>query len=155
MKIRNQFILMLAVLFAFGVVAKAQTTNTINEEQPKVVKAFAPKYPPAARAVSDTKDYEKVVVKVNVNADGKVVSADAKSGHILLKKPSEKAALRWQFNAIGDKKQKRTLEISFIYRLDGDIDNPETFFNPPFEVEIISGKNIIYTNSNSLQKNRD
>jgi hypothetical protein len=116
-------------------VVNAQEQSSIKE-QPKVIKAIAPKYPPAAVAV---KAESQVIIDVKVNQNGEVVSADVKSGHPLLRKISENAAKKWLFEPFTNSKsnQKATLIFSFRFSKDKK-DEAVTVFKQPFEMEVVS-----------------
>jgi len=106
-------------------------------EQPGVVVAVAPNYPPIARA---SRAEGEVVVEVKINATGKVAAASAVSGHELLRKSSEAAALRWQFAAAPEGKEERSARLTFVYSTLLEIrpDDPEfsVSFSPPYRVEV-------------------
>jgi len=124
---------------AFG--TNGQTTN----EAPAVVVAVAPAtYPAIARAANAHGD---VVIDVQVNAAGDVVSAKSISGHPLLKKISEEAAAQWKFSSLVGSTKERTVQLSFNF---GQVDagpNPKydltTIFRPPYKVEIQAHSTII------------
>ncbi len=84
--------------------------NFAQEKLRKVVKYFAPKYPPAAKA---TRANGEVIVAVTIDKNGKVISAKSESGHPLLRAISEVTAKDWIFAATDLSEQ--TLKITFVY----------------------------------------
>jgi len=127
-----------------GGVAFAKNGQSTNDA-PAVVVAVAPAtYPPIARAANAHGD---VVIEVKVNAAGDVVSAKSISGHPLLKKISEEAAVQWKFSPLVGSTKERSVQLSFAF---GQIDagpNPKyeltTIFRPPYKVEIQAHPKII------------
>lgn len=77
----------------------------------KAVKRVEPIYPPLARAA---KISGSVVVKVQVNVEGNVESAQAISGHPLLKDAAVEAAKQWKFTPI---KLSRPMVVKVIGNL--------------------------------------
>ena len=77
-----------------------------------VVKEFVvPPYPPTAQAVRAEGD---VQIAVEVDGDGKVISASAISGHKLLTETAKQVALKWTFSpGTGG----RFLTLRFRFRL--------------------------------------
>lgn len=90
-----QSIALLSILLLPSVVfaqkAKSTSAGVINK---KAISLPAPPFPPAARAVRAT---GVVNVEVTVDETGKVISAKAVSGHPLLRKASEDAAMKAEF----------------------------------------------------------
>jgi|GEM_PF-5859328 len=85
----------------------------------EVVKQFAPeKYPPAARAV---RAFGAVEVRVEVDFDGKVISAMAVTGHPLLRAVSESAAKKWLFTSTAASDVSRVATISFNFHSESQI----------------------------------
>ncbi|HEX8566085.1 MAG TPA: energy transducer TonB [Pyrinomonadaceae bacterium] len=132
---RNQIIFAFAVLFAFTFIAKAQTQNVSNNEQPKVVAALAPVYPAVARAVGASGD---IIIEVKINSQGKVTSANAISGHPLLRDVSSIASKRWKFENVEDNKSERKTQLTFSYKVARKKEGIGVYFNPPYRIEIIS-----------------
>ena len=102
-----------------------------DDENPEVIKSVAPVYIPIAvqaRAAG--------VVKVEVRIDdkGKVIGADARSGHPLLQWSSVAAARRWEFASSASKKE-RLVTLSFVYNPNiVEKDGGPSF--APYQVEI-------------------
>jgi TonB family protein len=126
------FLGILFCLFSFATFAQ--------EKKPKVLKYEAPKYPPAAKA---TRADGTVVVKIEIDKDGKVISSVAESGHILLKKTCEAVSKNWIFSK--DKViEKREVKINYIFRVDDKAETEKTRFKKPYTIEIIGFNNILY-----------
>jgi TonB family protein len=87
-------------------------------QQPKVLKPSTPDYPPIAKAA---RAEGMVVVEAQVMADGSVASAEAVSGHPLLRKASETAAARWRFAPGG---VGTTVRLTFEFRR--EVGKPES-----------------------------
>jgi hypothetical protein len=140
MKIRNQFFLFLAIFFAFLLVAKAQTQDASNNEQPKVVKAVAPTYPPIAIAANYISTIE---MEVDIDNEGKPFYTRSKLipnrfSPKLLQVAAHNAAVRWRFDETTNKSQKRSVTLTFRFRLSDHATEQGVFFNPPYEVEVVS-----------------
>lgn len=87
------------------------------QDELKVIKPVAPaNYPPAARAVRASGD---VSVQVEVDPQGKVVTAKAFSGHPLLRAASESAAVQWQFSEVSKESPVRLTLLTFRYETGG------------------------------------
>lgn len=124
----------LLILAESTALAQAGSNTT---DQPAVVSAFAPIYPPIARSLRAEGD---VVVEVKIDAEGKVVAAKAISGHELLRKSSEATALRWQFSPLPPGPKERVARLVFGYNTINEVkpDDPEFLvcFKPPYRVEV-------------------
>ncbi len=80
-----------------------------------VIKPVAPsKYPPAAMAV---RAGGEVSVSVQIDSDGKVISANGFSGHPLLRQVSETAARDWLFSKTSPGGAPRSTILFFQYRI--------------------------------------
>lgn len=126
-----------AVLILFvGVSGHALNFSQSSNVQPAVVSAVAPSFPPIARAA---RAQGEVVVEVRVDAKGNVKFTKVISGHPLLQKVSEKAAMKWKFAPVGEKESNYTAQLMFSYGyIDGDKSEPEYIitFMPPYKVEV-------------------
>jgi len=98
----------------------------------KVLASQAPAYPRVAEAIRAS---GKVVVLLVVNADGKVTNAEAVSGHPVLRRASEEAAARWNFEPASRGAQWRTARLTFDFILEPQC-NVEPAFRSPYEVEV-------------------
>ena len=91
-----------------------------------VVKPVGPEnYPPAARAV---RAFGEVLVEVNIDRDGKVISARAVSGHPLLRRTAEDAANKWEFSKAAAP-APRTANLFFDFKVRGDVRRIESSEN--------------------------
>jgi TonB family protein len=110
--------------------------QTNSQEGPEVRVAVAPNYFPIAlhSHTSGT-----VVVKVHINPDGRVISAEAVSGNPVLVGGTRSVARRWEFASTPDKNKIRSVELVFVYKLvprDTPPDGLWLIFKPPYRVEI-------------------
>jgi TonB family protein len=115
---------------AFVVIAQSNSSDL-----PTVISAVAPVYPPIARqarAASDT------IVEVEIDREGKVMSAESRGGHPLFRKVAEEAARRWVFSAAStDAKRKATLTLSFqILPPKTPVYEATSIFYPPYKIEV-------------------
>ena len=119
---------LLLLLVAFPSSFMAQTINP--PDGPRVVKAVAPAaYPQIALQAHAI---GKVVVEVEVGADGQVMSARAVEGHPLLQAAAAKAARRWQF-AMNDKSSPVKVRLTFDFQVGAKKDDQEISFNAPYQ----------------------
>lgn len=125
-----------AVLILFISVSAHPSNFSQSSNEPAAVSAVAPTFPPIARAA---RAQGEVVVEVKVDAKGNVKSTKVVSGHPLLQKVSEKAAVKWKFALVGKEASGRTARLTFSYGyIDGDKSEPEYIvtFMPPYKVEV-------------------
>ena len=121
------YTILFTVLFmAFSVSAFAQIEN------PTVIQYFAPKYPASAQAVRATGTVN-VVVKIDKN--GKVISANAISGHPLLRKACEVAAINWLFST-DSTVEEREIKLTFLLRLGDKNKKDKVKFKKPYTLEL-------------------
>ena len=115
-------------IFSFSVFAQ--------NDAPKVIKYVAPKYPAAAQAVraSGTVD-----VNVKIDQEGKVVSAEAISGHPLLRKACEMAAKEWIFSS-DPNINEREAKIIFILRIGNKNKKDKVKFRKPYTLELVGAR---------------
>ncbi len=114
-------------------------TNFAQNKSPKVIKYFAPKYPPAAEATRATGE---VIVSVTIDKNGKVTSAKSESGHPLLRTASEITAKEWIFATSEISEQK--LKITFVYSIKINNNSKNNYkdttykikFRKPYRLEI-------------------
>ena len=107
---------------------KAQTTNP--PDTPRVVKAVAPAVYPQIALQAHA--FGKVVVEVEIGADGQVISSHAVSGHPLLQAAAAKAARRWQF-AANDKSSGAKVALTFDFQVADKKEDQEISFNAPYQ----------------------
>lgn len=113
-----------------------------NQEQPTVTKSFSPPYPQIARAA---KAHGKVEVEVKINKQGKVISATAISGHVLLKAGVLAAAKNWEFSW-NDNIEERLVTLTFIFREADKKEDEKISFISPYQIEIVASPPKIETN---------
>ncbi len=97
-----------------------------------------PPYPAAARAVRATGE---VVVRIELNDDGSVQSAQAVSGHPLLRAASVNAAKGSKF-AAPDEASARSVSLVYVFIVDGE-DLLAYRHSNPYRIEVISAVEII------------
>jgi TonB family protein len=90
--------------------------QTANKMYPRILSFPKPPYPAAAKAVRATGE---VVVTVKIDKEGKVTSANAESGHPLLRKAAEQWAKRAVFE-VSEKTDEREAKLTFVFLSDGD-----------------------------------
>ena len=131
--------LALVVTFSLaGVISVFAVLPQSSTEQPAVIAAVAPTFPPMA-VVSNTSG--QAIVEVAVNAAGEVVSSRIVDGHPLFRQTTHfmgAVARRWRFapmNGTG----VRTARLTFIFTIVPK-DTPESertpVFTPPYQVEV-------------------
>jgi TonB family protein len=126
--------IVLAVMFICSVPMFAQSQGELSPEGPTVIAAVAPVFPPIARAA---RAKGEVVVEVKVNPHGEVEESKVVSGHPLLRKVSEVAAMKWKF-AIAER-QARSVRLIFSFGYVDNKSDPEytIIFMPQYKVQMI------------------
>jgi TonB family protein len=127
MKVIYPILLVISLFVLCSVETFAQT------DKPKVLKYFAPNYPAAAQAVNAS---GTVDVNVKIDKDGKVISAEATSGHPLLRKACEVAAKEWIFSK-DSTLETREVKITFLLRLGNKNKKDKVKFKKPNTLELI------------------
>jgi TonB family protein len=127
----------LAACLLLGIVtpaSAARSKQTPAEDVP-VVTAVASIFPRLAMAARVS---GAVVVLVKVDAQGKVVSADAVSGHPLLRGAAREAAILWRFAPAPGGLLERSVWLTFLYTLVLDATEAELAptFSLPYKVEV-------------------
>jgi TonB family protein len=116
-----------------------------SSEQPVVVSAAAPIFPPIAAAARATGE---VIVEVQINRAGEVTSAKTQGSHPLLRKACEIAAARWKFAPAGEGVGSRSARLTFVFRIT-DKEMPEAemtpVFMPPYRIEVMRDAPVIET----------
>ena len=133
--------MLLGLVFAFVVLAKPQTPTT---EQPIVISAAAPIFPPLANAGRVSAD---VIVEVEINLSGDVTSVHA-DGHALLIKVCEAAARRWKFAPAEKNAGSRIARLTFTFRsLEKELpeDQITPVYYPAYRIEVMHNPNILQT----------
>ncbi len=116
-----------------------------SSEQPVVVSAAAPIFPPIAAAARATGE---VIVEVKINRAGEVTSAKTQGSHPLLQKACEIAAARWKFAPAGEGVGNRSARLTFVFRItDKEMSEAEItpVFMPPYRVEVMRNASVIET----------
>ena len=128
--------LLCAVLILCGSGSVARNVSEAPNDQPPVVAAVAPIFPPIARQARVEGD---VKVEVKIDKNGTVQSTKIISGHPLVQRASETAATKWRFGSLGQEPSVRTVQLTFRFDcVDRDklaADSTITFI-PPYEVEV-------------------
>ena len=126
-------VLVLSILI-FSRLIFAQSQSESTREEPTVIAAVAPVFPPIARAA---RAKGEVVVEVKVNPQGEVEESKALSGHPLLRKVSEAAAKKWKF--ADGKAPSKMARLTFNFGYVNSKSDPEytIVFLPPYKIEMI------------------
>jgi TonB family protein len=124
----NLFIINLLLLCSIAVFAQ--------KDKPKVIKYFAPKYPVSAQAVRATGTID---VLVKIDKDGKVTSTNAISGHPLLRKACENAAMQWLFTP-DSSHDEREVKITFLLRIGDRNKKDKVKFKKPYTIELVGAR---------------
>jgi TonB family protein len=123
---------LLTLLVVLPSIGRGSDRAIANE--PAVVAAVAPEFPLIARSAHAQGE---VVVEVVLASDGTVQTSKSLSGHPLLQKAAENAAIQWKFAAVNEPPGKVRLVFSFGYAA-GKKSDPELMitFMPPQRVEV-------------------
>ena len=128
-------LLIIAAVFA-SMASFSPTLSQDSFDNPSVVQAVPPSYPPIARAANVS---GVVLVEVKVDAGGSVTAVRVLEGHKLLNSIAERSARKWKFNAL-DKAKERSVQLRFEFILiatnKGTPDDLGVVFWPPYRVEI-------------------
>ncbi len=138
MKMAKRTTLGFILLFLLAAFVSAQTQNVVDSAEPKVLKAVAPTYPEVAILARQVSTIE---IDVAINSEGSVTKAVPKAiaNRItpkILQLASISATRRWKFNE--SKSEKRKVSLIFVFRLSDNITEQGIFFNPPYEIEVVS-----------------
>jgi TonB family protein len=139
-------LLTFVVIAVLGSGSVAGTTYAQSAtESPSVIAAVAPAtYPAIARQANARGE---VVIEVQVDAEGNVLSAKLISGHPLLQKVSEEAAKQWKFSSLQGSTKEQAVRLTFAYQTVEKGPNPKneftTIFRPPYKVEVQAHPRII------------
>ena len=121
-------------------------TDSDGKPFPKPISLPKPPFPPAARAVRASGE---VIVTVNINPDGKVLSAIANNGHPLLRRTAEAIAKKALFEP-AEMETERTAELIYVFLLPEDQKDHIRHYVNPYRIEIIGEFVVINA---SVQKN--
>jgi TonB family protein len=128
-----KFIALIVTLILILQISSASTALT--NDQPTVVTAVAPVFPPIAQAANVGGD---VLVEVKINSDGAVTSAKAISNYKLLRAAAEDAAKRWRFNPSAEKSDEHTATLTFTFQVMprcSPSNELTSIFYPPYKIE--------------------
>jgi hypothetical protein len=85
----------------------------------------------------------EVVVELKLDREGKVVAAEAVSGHPLLRAVSVKAARESLFEA-SDADEQREVKLTFVFlQTDNEKESPKRYTNL-YRIEVISPYEIVF-----------
>ncbi|MCM3874197.1 MAG: energy transducer TonB [Pyrinomonadaceae bacterium] len=136
MKTHKLLLLVLFVAIYASVSSFSPALGNDEPDNPLVVQAVPPTYPPIARAANVS---GVVLVEVKIDARGYVTAVRIIEGHKLLTLSAEKAARKWKFYAL-DKAKERSVQLRFEFILiatnKGTPDDLGIVFWPPYKVEI-------------------
>lgn len=107
-----------------------------REDQPSVVQAVAPAYPPIAATAGAA---GTVVIEVRLKADGSVSSARVVNGIGVLAAAATNSARRWTFVGTDEQNNPRVVRLTFVFRImprDTPKDELLPIFMPPYKVEV-------------------
>jgi TonB family protein len=136
MKSRNKLIITLVLIGFFGTSLFAVEFNKQTAEQPIVVAAVPPVYPPMPLQAHAGGE---VIVEVKIDSAGDVSSARAEKGHPLLQDSCVFAARRWKFAPAKDAPVERTARLTFVFvPPDKELPKKESavVFYPPYKVQV-------------------
>lgn len=112
---------------------------------PKPVSLPKPPYPPAALAVRAKGD---VTVEARIDSGGQVISAEALTGHPLLRRAAEQAAKASRFEA---RSTKQPPYVILIYRFDDSSEQAEACCNSyPYVISVIGVRIVIEASRSTL-----
>ena len=100
---------------------------------PKAVSVLKPPYPPAARAVNAFGD---VIVNVKIDESGKVISAQAVSGHPLLRQACVAVSKQSLFES-AENSSEREVNLTFVFLLPANKTKVTKHYSNPYRIEII------------------
>ena len=133
---RHRFLLLAGLLASSTAAISLAAFAFQQSEEPAVVQAVAPYYPPIARAA---KAAGEVRVQVKIDSSGKVKSSQVMQGHPLLKEAAAAAAQQWLFTSnLQTSKREALLKFNFVLLPPAKTTKQlTTSFRLPYEVEII------------------
>jgi hypothetical protein len=120
-------------------IAIATYSQDGTSEQPKVLTAVAPTFPPILVAANIS---GRSTLEVTVDAKGEVTSTKIIEGHPLLNQMTrlfDETLSKWRFSTTNEQGKRRTANIAFVFTIVPER-TPEadltTVFRLPYEVEI-------------------
>jgi TonB family protein len=136
MKINRLLLMMLLAATYTTIASVSPILGQDGANNPSVVQAVPPRYPPIARAANIS---GVVIIEVKVDASGSVTTVRVLEGHDLLNLIAERSARKWKFSAL-DKAKERSVRLRFEFILiptnNGTPDDLGVVFWPPYRVEI-------------------
>jgi TonB family protein len=133
--IRSPLAALSLVLLLMGVAVTIRAQQS-SPQQPSVVQAVAPVYPPIAASAGAS---GKVVIEAQVDSRGIVTSVRTLEGLKLLGKAAEDSARRWVFAPTSEHASIRVVCLTFTFKLMPDDVAPDELlpiFMPPYHVEV-------------------
>jgi TonB family protein len=129
--------LIVAVVF-LSAAALTTVWGSSAEDQPSVISAVAPIFPPTAIAANIN---GSVVIEVKIDVNGKVTATQIIEGHPLLRqvRSFEDTARRWQFRPVAGSEALRTARLTFVFRImpkETSTDELTPVYAPPYQVEV-------------------
>ena len=138
-------LLTLATLAITAVPAEVPSNGQSTSDSPPLLAAVAPAtYPAIARSANA---HGEVIVEVQVDAAGNVVSTKFISGHPLLKAVSEEAAKQWKFCPSEGSTKQRAVRLAFGFQTVDAGPNPKheftIVFRPPYRIDVNEHARVI------------
>jgi TonB family protein len=137
---RSFYLLSAGVIAVMVIIVGAVMISAMQErssiEPLTVASAVAPAYPVLAVA-SNTSG--TVLIEVQVNPAGEVISARATDGHQLLRESAQNTARRWRFAPVPVEMGSRTATLTFVFRImpkETQAGELTAVFTPPYSVEV-------------------
>jgi hypothetical protein len=127
---------LLLILLIAALCVSSSFAQTDGSKAPIVIFAVAPAFPALVAVANFNGD---AIVEVEVNAEGKVLTARAINTYPFLRKSSEDAARRWRFTPDNAGGMKRVVRLTFSYRtmpLKTPAEELASIFMPPYQVEV-------------------
>jgi TonB family protein len=151
-------ILLIVSIFLFGIqFVSAQTPRTSVKPVPggvlngKAETLAQPVYPSAARAVNAE---GAVSVQVLIDEEGTVISADAVSGHPLLREAARAAALQSKFNPTRINRQAVKMSGVIVYNFLSGNSAQMNWLKLGYDLQSVQhSPTILFLNTNSIAKN--
>jgi TonB family protein len=120
-----------SLLLGAGLIASvAAFSGAQQSNRPAVISSPLPSYPPIAVA---KKERGKILIDVEIDSSGKVVSATVVKGSSILSKVARKTALAWRFDEAESGTGLRPARLTFVFHREC-IARPR--FTPPYRLDI-------------------
>ena len=118
--------LLFLLMFVMAEMCKGQSSVVLKS-------AIAPHYPPLAVAARIA---GHVTVRIEIDARGDVVRAEATTGPYALKQASEEAAKQWKFQLVTGGKREADLQFVYVLLPETKEAEYEVSFRPPLGVTV-------------------